>query len=215
MEPKEIGKEEGKVEDGDVTETVAKQKETIDKLTAEIQEVRKSRREDREALDALLKAKEEVPTTENDPKKIIDQEFAKREAERLKEEREEAEREFKMSQKEFNPDNDPGEIKYQAFLRELNKFNLQGIKTKQGFSQIMKEAYEFMNRRKSTDDSNLNSQFAAAPRGDSGIKVVDDSSLSKAELTLIKNKGWDTQRYLKLKQKQPAYVSQLLRYVQN
>lgn len=214
MQPKEQEEENGIVVEDKGNDVVEQQKKTIENLTAEIQEVRKTRKEDRDALDALLKTKEE-DTPDNDPTKIVEREFAKREAIQAEAERIDAEEDFKTSQKEFHPDNDPGEIKYKAFLRELKKFNLVGVTTKKGFQDRFKEAYEFMNRNKSVQERDNNSQFAATSKGDAGVRVVDDGSLTKTELALIKSKGWDSQRYLKLKISQPTYVNQLLRYMQN
>jgi len=194
----------------------------VDSLTNELIEMRKSRQEDREALDALLKGDdkdedkkgedEEVP--EDDIQKKVAEEFAKREEAQKAKTFEEAEQEFRNSMPEFREDNDNGGLKYEAFKKELNKFNLSDLGSKEAYKARLKEVYEFMNRKSQKDDNSQLNQYASTnDNGGGEPKESDIAVLSKQETQLIKDQGWSKERYLKLREKQPQYVNSLLRYI--
>ena len=206
----------------EVDEEKEELKSALSNLTEELKDVRTSRAEDRKALDALLKAKEEetppAPDDGTDAEKnvntLIEQALVKRDNQSVENNYKTVESNFKNSINEFKEDNDSGGLKYAAFQKELNKFNLSGLTSKEELTARFKEVYEFMNRNKAPENqSNLNQYAATPPSNGVQPKEVDNTTLSRAELDLIKNHNWTKDRYIKLKERQPQYIQSLLRYL--
>lgn len=193
-----------------IKEAEAKAKAAQDAMTAELQAERQRRQA---AEEEMKRAKEEHSRTpETDPEKVFTELLNKKSQEEAKSNKEEAIKSFKNSVREFSDEHDTAGIVFSAFERELNKFNLEGLKTKEDFTNRFKEVYEFMNRAKKPTDPNVNfykggtSNTGSDPAGD------DKAHLSDVEKNLIKDMGWTNERYLAQKAKRPHYISSLLQY---
>lgn len=199
---------------GEIDEEKEQLKQAVTSLTKEIQETRKSRQEDRDALQALLKGDdnegEDNPPATDDTEEKVNQILAKKEQEKIEQYKVSAMEEFKIKHPEFHPDNDPGGIKFMAFEKELNKFNLNGLSDKKDFLDRFNDVHRFMNRDKSPQPSNINTGADTPAGGGSSPKEVDRNNLTHKENELIQSQGWDKERYLKLKAKHPRYVEKLL-----
>lgn len=186
------------------------QKETINNLVSELKEVRSKKQEAEEAAQALLN---DTPKEDKsiDISTALQAELDKRAKQDTEINKRTAEVEFRNSISEFSPDNDPGDIKYNMFKKEIAKFNFDGLTTKEEINARYQEVYDFVNRKKEGSDSKIN-QYASTSK--TGYTRSDDTSmtgLSKTEIDLITTKGWSKDKYLTLKSKQPGFIQQLLR----
>lgn len=123
-----------------------------------------------------------------------------------------AEEKFKNKFKEFKPENDPGGIKYAAFQKTLARMNLSGLKTTEEFLETFEDAYLVLNK-KSIKEGTYSNQSDFNHELGGNIKEVDADDLSPKELKLIKQQGIDKAAYLKMKEKRPAYVRELLHWI--
>lgn len=197
--------------------------EATDKIIEELKEVRKSRAEDRAALDALLKDKKDEDDAEEakpaiavvDVKKTVESLLEAREKAKLSNVRVDVLNKFKNSKVEFNEANDPGGIKFKAYEKELSKFNLDNIQDAEVFQERYDDVYLYMKRKESRQDSNQNNIYAGTNQhsGAKDPQTTDTNTLSKPEMDLINKQGWSKERFLKLKAKQPTYVTSLLRHL--
>lgn len=170
-------------------------------LVSEIKELRAKKDP---SIDATLvedKAKEIV-------NKILSEESGKKSAN----ERVVAEEEFKQKFKEFHPDNDPSGIKYTAFQKSLQRINLSGLKTSDEYKEAFEDAYLVMNKQ-SIKNGSYSNQSDFNPEMGGNIRSVDADNLSPKEMKLIKQQGMDKAQYIKMRDKRPAYVRELLNWI--
>lgn len=190
-------------------EAQAEAKKAQDAMTAELQAERQRRQAAEEEIERG-KGKQEV--TEDDPEKVYERLRKKEKDEESKKNRELAIEEFKRNTRELSPDNDPGGLVYSAFERELRKFNLEGLSTKEEYVARLKEVHEFMNRNKKQSDTPHIPYEGADVGGGSSPKETDPANLTDKEVRLIKDMGWTKERYIEAKSKRPYYVESLLKY---
>lgn len=197
----------------EINALLEEQKQTINNLVEELKGERTKKQEAEEAAKKLL---EDNPTEKKDNNidisAALQVELDRRAQIETGNAKVTAEQEFRNSISEFSTDNDPGDIKYNQFKKEMAKFNFDGLKTKEEIQSRMQEVYDFANRKTITPESKIN-QFASTTQGGSQAPVVDTTGLSKTESDLINEKGWSKDKYLKLKEKQPAFIQQILRSV--
>lgn len=176
-----------------------------------VEELIKKREAARLAEEELAKAKGNTGTDKgSDPEEIVKKVLQEKEAEASRNALEEAKADLKKLYNEFNPETDKAGIVFSKFEAELNKFNLSGLKTKEDYLNRFKEVYEFMNRRAgSPDKPNF---YGGTRQSGSDAPTNDGVALSDSESKLIRDMGWDRERYLKIKEKRPAYVASLLKY---
>lgn len=222
MSKEDIEKTEEQPEEPNVSEEIieenAELKQAVANLTSEIKELREKKNAEIEELRQV----QVEPVDESDPddvqaiaSKAVESFLNKRAEQDAEDARKSAEDSFKQANKEFHPDNDPGGIKYKAFQKTLNKFSLEGLKTREDFESRFNEAYEFMRRKDPQAEDEVINPYAETPKNPSATPKVDDGAkLDKREEALLKQKGWDKERYLKVKAKRPEYVRTLLQYVQ-
>lgn len=181
-------------------------KEAGDKANL-VEELKAEREKKRLALEELERAKatREDPSS-TDPEELVNRVLQKKETESAKEAYELALAEFKRSNNEFSPETDTAGIAYSRFENELKKFNLTGLKTREEFIARLKEVKSFMSRQEK-DKTNF---YEGTPRVGSDPAGDDNGTLSGEEAKLVKELGWDKERFLKQKEKRPAYIKQLL-----
>lgn len=187
------------------------QKKIINNLTSELKEVRTKKQEAEEAAKKLLEETPSGDDTKVDISAALQVELDKRAKADAERARLLAETKFRNSISEFSPDNDPGDIKYNTFKKEMDKFNFNDLQSEEDFTTRYQEVYDFVNRSATAPQSKIN-QFASTTQ--SGFTKSDDNlgkDLNRQEQDLIKANGWSAEKYLKLKQKQPGFISQLLR----
>lgn len=201
-------------EDLTLDEAKAKLKEkedTIKNLTSEIQDERQKKQDAQKAAEEALKPDPKPAAGEADVATLVATELEKRDQVRIQKEKDEALVEFRASLAEFNADNDPGDLKFNAFKRELAKFNLSDLTSKEAIKGRLKEVYDFANRSAKPQNGSIVNQFAPTPQSHHIAGGDGDGGLTKPELDLIESKGWSKEKYIGLKEKMPAFISGLLR----
>lgn len=203
-----------------VYDAALKAKEEVDAKLAEAEtaksnlvvELKEERRKKQEALEAVSQTQdkpEENQSSTGDTRSEVERVLAEREAAEAKNNREKAIEEFRNSS-QFSEASDPGGLKFQAFERELRKFNLDSLKTVDDFKGRFKEVHQFMDRAKGPDNETVNIH-RGTPRNSGGDSGNNDTYvLDSTEKKLLEQTGWTQDRYLKLKEKQPAFVEQQL-----
>jgi len=171
-------------------------------LTTEVIDLRKKNADLKKLPDDKV-----VPST--DVQKVVQEEFAKKEAEQAKANFESASATFLSGHPEFSKENDPGGIKFSAFQRSLSRINLSALKSVDEFTEALSDAYSLMDRKASVEPLNSSSpRYSPAPP-----KASVNNQLSPSETTLVKNHfNGDTDAYLKAKAKKPAYFEELLKW---
>jgi hypothetical protein len=190
-------------------EAKAKAEEAQKAMTAELQAERQRRQAAEEELE---RSKGTQSTNDDDPEKVFQRLMEEDRAKKAKSAREEALKEFRNSVRELSEENDPAGLVYGAFERELNKFNLSDLSTKEEFTARFKEVHEFMNRGKAPSQSKTPTYEGGEGTPGSSPKEDDSAHLTDVEKRLIKDMGWDKERYLNQKAKRPHYVASLLQY---
>jgi len=203
----------GKVEvDATFVEDYAATKEALNNVVEELKDLRKSNSTKNEEIEALKKKVETGGGSDDESAKL----------EKLLEDRDKKERtknfdqaieEFKNANSVFNPSNDTGGLKFKAFEKELSKFNLSNLSSKEEFSSRLKEVHSFMNRGVKKEDDTV-TVYAETRKSPSNAAALDETSLTDKERKLIRTNNLDLQSYLKMKEKRPAYVNALLKFVE-
>lgn len=191
----------------ELIEQNAQKEQAIANLTEELKELRKKKQE---AEERANKQPDQIPTSDLDVGKKIEEALEARKAVEIETAKTDALEEFKSKFKEFSDDNDPGGIKFTAFQKELSKFSLDGLTTKEKILNRYKDAYDFMNRKKAEDDEPITPD-PSIPNTPNEPNANDTVELSPNEDAVLKRMGWTKEKYLKLKAKQPEYVSSIFR----
>lgn len=199
----------------DKVELTEREKELIDKvslleqdktnLVGELTELRKKK-------EPITEPKETpTPVVAPDPKEVVLSVLAEKEQEQVKANFELAKEELKRTVKELSPDVDAGGILFSKFERELSKFNMSGLKSKEDFLARFGEAFRLMTQT-SSQPTKVNFYNGATQNNGTEVKADDGASLDVSEQKLIEQVGWTKEKYLATKAKKPAYVSSLLKY---
>ncbi len=193
-----------KKEHDEMVEALAKRKEAEARLKDEVTTLREKNRE--------LAKSPEPTVSEEQVQKAMAEEFKKRDAEAAKAASEQATAEFLDSHPEFSKENDTDGSKFAAFQESLKKLNLQGVKTKEQYTQALHDALRLTNQAEPAPTM-LN--FSSTPRSAYDARAIPQGSrLSAPEQKLVQRSfGGDVEAYLKVKAKRPEYVEELLRYV--
>lgn len=193
-----------------IEELEAKAKKAQEAMTAELQAERQRRQA---AEDELKRTKgEQNPQMVKDPEKVFEELLSKKEEAEARANKERALAEFKSSVREFSTENDAAGIVFSAFEKELKKFNLDGLTTKEDFARRFKEVHEFMDRKNTPQPVSVPFYQGTNRNIGSDPKDGDSANLSDVEHRLIKDMGWTIERYLKQKSIRPHYVESLLKY---
>ncbi len=126
--------------------------------------------------------------------------------------RKNAEEKFKKLYPEFNPENDTAGLNYSTFQKKMERINLSNLSKEEEYLEAFEDAYVLMNKNKIMSESSYSPQFESQSFA-SKFKTSDGRDLSEKEVKLLKQNGWDKDKYLKMKEKRPAYVRTLLEYV--
>lgn len=181
-------------------------------MTSELVEIRKQKQE--EAAEKLrlkeeLEKRSTVPDAGKATEDVVHTVLAKEREKAAQRNLELAKEEFRRMNKEFSSDTDAGNLLFQKFEREFNKFNIQGLETKEEFAARMKDAYRLISN--TTPDNKVNFYTGTSNESATDPKVVDTDNLSAAEVKLFTEMGWTKEKYLSHKAKKPAFVASLLR----
>lgn len=175
-----------------------------------VDELKAEREAKRIAKEELEKTKTKTDLNITDPIEIVKRVLQEKEVEESKGAFEQAKAELKETYNEFSSETDTSGIVFKKFEDEMAKFNFSGLKTKEEYKARLNEVYEHMNRTKKPSDS-VNFHTGTKQFG-SEQRTTDSSTLSDKEVKLINEMGWDKERFLKTKEKRPAYVASLLKY---
>ena len=200
--------EEFKAREIELMDIAAKAEADKQAAVSELIEKRESERLAKEEL-AREKDKQTNPNLDNtDPTRIVEQVLEKRKQEDSKKAFEDALQEMKKTYNEFAPETDAAGLVFKKFETEMSKFNFSGLTTKDEYKTRLKEVYEHMNR--ATRNQESNSFHSGTPQFGSEHRTMDSAGLSEKEQRLMRDMGWDKDRFLKAKAKRPAYVASLL-----
>jgi len=181
-------------------------------LIDEMKELRTTKNEEIEALKLAKPPVDKNGEGEGDIQSQITKALQERDSLSLKETKEKTIANFRESQSEFSSDNDPGNLKFATFEKELKKFNLDDLKSEGEIKSRLKEVYDFANREKTSED-NSNNQYASTSREGGTAPAISGAQLSEKERKLIKIHNFEEERYLKMKEKRPHYVNNLLKFI--
>jgi len=153
------------------------------------------------------KIKPDVPEDEVSEK--IKQALEAKERVEAEKSKELAIKKFVGENKEFHPDNDPGGIKQSALLREFNGFNTNKLSSQDEFLAVLSKAKTLLTPKK--EDDVIIEADPNSPTPTPSPRLNIQSKLTPKEQQLLKQVGWDEERFLKLKQSQPDYIRELLK----
>ncbi len=194
----------------ELTEKVANLEQDKANTVSELIEKRKSEQSVKEELDKLKEAQKQTQAI-TDPEELVERVLTKRSEVEIKDTIESIKSNLKNIYPEFSKEKDAAGILIQDFERQLNKFNFQGLKTKEEVEQRFSEVYNFWKRSKSNEKD---SGFYEGSRSNLGVDAKEDDSatLNATETKLIKELGWTKDKYLAQKAKRPHFVASLLQH---
>lgn len=144
----------------------------------------------------------------------VEKALAAKDAKKIVELQGTAETKFKAAHSEFHPDNDPGGIKYAAFLKHKARINLTGLTTEDDILEAYDDAFLLMKKDESkVEGTNFNPYAHSSKNSSSEPKGSVNNKLSSKEARLIQDLGWTEERYLKIKTSRPHYVETMLSHI--
>lgn len=180
-----------------------------------VEEVKEERRKKQEQEDL---AKAALASNDPDAKilSVVERKLAEEKTKQIEMSLAQFEANYKASNPEFQPSNDPSGIKFQAFKKVLGRFNLSGLSTEAEFAEVYKDAMLILKREepKNGDQTINRNSFSPSTRS-SGATETINSDLTEKEEKLIASVNWTKEKYLKLKASQPIFVSELLSRVRD
>lgn len=203
-------------DEDELQEQINKLQAELDKEKSEksntVEEIKEMRLKIRELEDEKRNLESKNSEPEDDVSKKVKEILDGKEKERSKKSKELALQKFFSENKEFHPDNDPGEIKRSALLREFNSFNTNGLLEVDEFVTVLNKAKRLVTTKINPEPESTE----ITPKNDNNTpdptpKFNEPSKLSSEERQLIKDIGWTEERFLKVKQSQPKYVESLLK----
>lgn len=191
-----------------LAEQLAQEKEGV---VNEMKELRTKKQELEALLQEELKGKS---TGTPDTAAIIREELSKvlgeERSKQIEMTRAEFEEKFKSSNPEFQPSNDVGGLKWNAFKATLNRFNLSGLTRESDFESVYKDAMRLTKDSKPASPSNNPYAFSPASRS-SSASSVPENDISFEEQKVIDGLGWTKEKYLKIKASQPGLIRGLFK----
>lgn len=186
----------------------------VNSTVEELKELRKKKQDAEDLLEASTKL---TPRNVDATQAARDAAIAVLNEERSKQTemtRQEFETNFKVSNPEFLPANDVGGLKFAAFKKVLDRFNLSGVTKVEDLKTIYGDAYTIMTGVAQKPKTETN-PYAFSPVSRSGAQEATDGDLSPKEQKLIDSVGWTKEKYLKLKVRQPGFISGLVSQVKD
>lgn len=181
-----------------------KYKQDVTGVVDELKEVRAKKQEAETALEKLQGNTGGQPdNSQVDINEQINQALREREAEQAKRSREEAIEEFKNSKTEFKSD-DTGMV-FEGFKREMNKFNFEGLNSKEAIKARLEEVYRFTKGTEKPGDDTPAYEGTPSGGGSTPPAGDEDPQMSRLSETI----GMDKDRITKLKSKYGEAVSNL------
>lgn len=199
-----------------LAEQLAQEKERVEAERNGVVEEMKELRTKKQELEDLIKSGAENRGAA-DPaqlaKEAVEAVLRERESKQIEMTRVEFEAKFKASNPEFQSSNDVGGLKWEAFKKVLNRFNLSGLSKESDFAEIYSDAMSILKKADNKKpDTQVNPySFTPTSRGTPG--QASDSDLSPAENRLLEKTGYSKEQWLKIKAKQPSFAQQILESV--
>lgn len=168
-------------------------------LTGVVDELKIERQKKNEALT-------KAPITNDDKtdvSSLVEQALQKKEIERRQAEAEAAIAEFKSSKTEFQTDT--AGLVFSKFQKELSKFNLNDLTSKEQVKSRLEEIYRFVNFK--TDSSNDNTHDGT-PQSGNAIKDTNEQ-LSQQTEAMLQSARMTKEKFTALKNKHPEAFSGL------
>lgn len=203
--------EEEKVDVDELVERVATLEQDKVNVVEEMTGLRKKNQTLTAELQTALDGKKEVVETNDDidsKVKAILEEDSKKKAVKN---RGTAVGTFQNKCKEFHPDNDPGGAKMSLLEEKVKLFNSEGLIEEKEFVSLYERAMLHIPKKTVENKETISNPFTSTPQGGGSPSVAENNQISSVERKLIQSKGWTEERYLKLKNKQPRFIEELLK----
>ena len=212
----------------EIVEKLANAEQSTANLVSEIKDLREKKQiteAEAEELRKQVEGKSETPSGSDplSPEKIA--EITSQTVSKILSEKKEADaknalseaiQEFQSGNKEFHPDNDQGGLKMSKIQSKLEQFNLNGFSSKAEFSRVLADAKRLVSNSNPKIEDNAPEIQDVPESSPNQPKAGEGDKLSEKELKLIQNTfNGDKERYMKIKDKRPEYVAQILQYQVN
>ncbi len=161
--------------------------------------------------------KQEAPIVTDEVAKKVEEVLAQKDLSRAKANKQAALDRFIKENKEFHEDNDIGGLKRQALEAKFNRFNTDGIVEIEDFTTLIKDAHRLLvGTDKQPESVSLNTYSSVVPKS-SGDSNKDENKVefSEGEQLLIKKTGVSKERILKLREKSPGFLQDLISRVRD
>lgn len=150
-------------------------------------------------------------TDQNDVDSKVEAALLKRDQATLIIVRQNVEAKFKSQHQEFAEDNDPGGLKYKAFLAKLGRIDFNLLLTEAQITEAYEDSLFLLNKGKVESGPINNNPYAITPSDTSPtVTAAQNNGMTHREKTLVESLGWTEEKYLKLKASRPQYVNSLL-----
>lgn len=187
-----------------------KAEEEKQNILQELISMREERRELREKIESLeSKSAPQSDGEEKDVTRAVEELFAKREAERAKENRRKAFEKFILENKEYHPENDSTGLKREKLEKEFSTFNTSSAVEVEDFLSIINKSHRLVTNQKSQENQVFN-PYPTDPSSNTSVKPSESDGLTKREKDLVQRAGWTEEKFKELKKKDPDYIADLL-----
>lgn len=119
---------------------------------------------------------------------------------------------FVTENNEYHPDNDTGGLKLAALRREFAGFNTTGLVEREDFLKVIGKAHALL-RGTDTPRQTTDNPYSSTPSQPAAPAVSPVTKVSEHEKKVIEANGWTEEQYLKLKDKYPDMIEDLIRPV--
>lgn len=205
----------------ELTNQIANLTKERDNVVGELKEDREKRQEMQtqieelqEALTSATQANNQKPEDKDTAtliEQLLEQKLGERDASVAKGNKQAAIERFVNENKEFHDENDTTGKRKEALVNAIARFNTSNLKTVDEFYSVVKDAARLLgSNTEPSNPSESKPEVPSGPGASSQPKVVDVSGLSDGEAKLIEKNGWTKEKYLSLKQKNPAYMANLV-----
>lgn len=121
---------------------------------------------------------------------------------------------FVSENKQFHPENDTLGLKRKALEDKFNRFNTEGLNSVEEFISVIGDAKDLLVKNGSLPATNEDKTFIPqAPLPRTGLPAPKDGDLSDREKKLMEKTGRTKEQILKMKEKHPDMLRDLLEFV--
>lgn len=200
-------------------DTDKKIKEAMAPLVEEIKELRAERGLYKDLLEGKTPKQDEPKTPLTEDEKIaaaVSKALSAEKSANAQANKTAAFEKFVNANKEFHQDNDSFGIKREALKKKFLQFNTDGLFSEEEFTSVIRDAYRLLVGNDKQPEASERQPFTPQPPIPRVIpKVHVVSELSDREKKLAEQTGRSPETILKLRQKNPEFLEELLKYVRD